>query len=98
MTGVRSRLLITAILAGLAAGFAILNGGERVTLRLGFATVRSVPLSVVVFVSVVVGMLLVFAVGLRADLRTRRMLRRYREALGGEEWAGSLPDGATDEP
>ena len=31
----------------------------------------------------VAGMLLVFLAGLRADLKTRKMLRRYRDALGG---------------
>jgi uncharacterized integral membrane protein len=42
-----------------------------------------VSLPVVVFTAVGMGMLLVFLAGLRADLKTRRMLRRYRDALGG---------------
>jgi len=54
-----------------------------VPVYLGIATLRSVSLPVVVFTSVVVGMLMVIVAGLRADLKTRRMLRRYRDALGG---------------
>jgi uncharacterized integral membrane protein len=55
----------------------------RVPIHLWIVTIRSVSLPVVVFTSVVVGMLMVLLAGLRADLKTRRMLRRYRDALGG---------------
>lgn len=75
------RGLNVVLLAGLAAGFAVANGSERVTVELGLITVRRVSLPLVVFVSVLLGMLLVLAAGLRADLRTRRRLRRYRELL-----------------
>ncbi len=75
------RGLNVVLLAGLAAGFAVANGNERVTVELGLITVRRVSLPLVVFVSVLLGMLLVLAAGLRADLRTRRRLRRYRELL-----------------
>jgi uncharacterized integral membrane protein len=67
----------------LAAMFAVQNGSERVQLQLGILTLRSVSLPAVVFGSMALGMLMVFLAGLRADLRTRRMLRRYQEALGG---------------
>jgi uncharacterized integral membrane protein len=75
------RGLNALLLAGLAAGFAVANGEERVTVELGLITVRRVSLPLVVFVSVLLGMVLVLAAGLRADLRTRRRLRRYRELL-----------------
>ena len=87
--------LITVAVAMVATVFAVFNGGERVTVRLGIATLQSVPLSAVVLVSVVVGMLVVFVAGLRADLRMRRMVRRYRQALGGEGETCDPPGGAT---
>lgn len=85
MNGTWARLGIIAVCSALAAGFALLNAGTRVPLRLGIVGFRSVPLASVVFLSILLGMALVFFAGLRADLRTRRMLRRYREALG-EGW------------
>lgn len=75
------RGLNVLLLTGLAAGFAVSNGDELVTVELGLITVRRVSLPLVVFVSVLLGMVLVLAAGLRADLRTRRRLRRYRELL-----------------
>lgn len=79
------RGLNVLVIAGLAAGFAVANGEERVTVELGLLTVRRVSLPMVVFVSVLLGMVLVLAAGLRADLRTRRRLRRYREILDRED-------------
>ncbi|MDP2482108.1 MAG: lipopolysaccharide assembly protein LapA domain-containing protein, partial [Candidatus Palauibacterales bacterium] len=69
--------------AALAVLFAAQNGGVRVPLNLGVVTLRSVSLPIVVFTSVILGMVLVLLAGLKADLRTRRMLRRYQDALGG---------------
>jgi uncharacterized integral membrane protein len=83
MSSVGRRMLFVAVFSAIAALFAVQNGGVRVPLHLGIVTLRSVSLPVVVFGSVIVGMLLVFLAGLRADLKTRRMLRRYRDALGG---------------
>ncbi len=83
MKSLGGRILFILSFSIVAALFAVQNGAERVTLRLGIITMRSVSLPVVVFAAIVVGMLLVFLAGLRADLRTRRMLRRYQEALGG---------------
>jgi len=76
-------MLIVAAFSAVAALFAVQNGGVRVPVRLWIVTFPSVSLPVLVFGCVAVGMLLVFLAGLRADLRTRRMLRRYRDALGG---------------
>lgn len=79
------RVLNVLLLVGAAAGFAVANDGHRVTVELGLMTLRRVPLTVVVFASVLLGMVLVLAAGLRADLRTRRQLRRYRELLDRED-------------
>lgn len=55
--------------------FAYLNSGHRVTLRMGIATFYNVPLTVVVFGSVIVGMVVMLAAGIRSDLKVRRVLR-----------------------
>lgn len=83
MRSVTVRFLVAVALAGAATVFAVQNGGVRVPVRLGVTTVNGVSLPVIVFVAVLLGMLLVFLAGLRADMRTRRMMRRYRDALGG---------------
>lgn len=75
------RILNFLLLLGAAALFAVLNFGERVDLHFGLFTLRSVSLPLVVFGSVLIGMLVQLLVGLRADLRTRKRLRRYRSAL-----------------
>ena len=96
MNGPWARIGIVAACSALAAGFALLNGGTRVPLRLGIIGFRSVPLVSVVFLSILLGMALVFLAGLRADLRTRRMLQRYREALG-EGWRDGERDPEDDD-
>ncbi|MFQ5528817.1 MAG: hypothetical protein ACE5FP_00560 [Gemmatimonadota bacterium] len=84
------RILGALLLTGLAAGFAWLNGGQRVGLHLGLFRVRSVSLAAVVFAAFLAGMLTLLLASLKSDLRTRRMLRRYRQALGPD----SVPDPA----
>lgn len=96
MKGLGTRALTMVGVAALAALFAVFNGGERVTVRLGIATFRAVPLSVVVLISILVGMVAVFAAGFRADLRMRRMVRRYRQALGGDASEAGGPARATE--
>jgi uncharacterized integral membrane protein len=59
----------------LSVAFAALNGSQRVTLRLGFATFYQIPLSVVAFAALVVGMLLMLVAGIQSDLKVRRILR-----------------------
>lgn len=59
----------------LAMGFAALNGGQRVTLRLGFATFYRVPVTVVAFGSLVLGMVVMLVAGIHSDLKVRRILR-----------------------
>lgn len=82
------RIVNFLLLAGAATAFAAANGGELVRIDLGLLTLRGVSLPVVVFVSVLLGMSLVLLAGLPADLRTRRRLRRYRDALEEEPGGG----------
>ncbi len=65
---------VVAVL-GLSVGFASLNGGQRVTLRLGIATLYGVPLTVVAFGGMVVGMVIMLGASVRSDLKVRRILR-----------------------
>lgn len=83
MRSLGGRIVFILCFSVLAALFAVQNGSERVQLRLGIVTLRSVSLPAVIFGSVVLGMLIILLAGLRADLRTRRMLRRYQDALSG---------------
>ena len=83
-----TRLLgVAGVLAalGLAMGFASLNSNQRVTLRLGFATLYGVPLTVVAFSGLLLGMLVMLVAGVRSDLKVRRILRARLEAEGLEE-------------
>lgn len=79
------RALSFLAVAGLSLGFAAANASERVMLHLGIVTLRSVSLPVVVFAAVLMGMISVLLVGLRADLRARERLQRYRHALEDRE-------------
>ncbi|MBT8461048.1 MAG: hypothetical protein KJO44_00895 [Gemmatimonadetes bacterium] len=83
MSSIGRRMLFVAAFSAVAAVFAVQNGAVHVPLHLGIVRLRSVSLPVVVFTAIVVGMLMVLLAGLRADLKTRRMLRRYRDALSG---------------
>ena len=82
-------LLVTVLgfLAVLVASmtFAGLNGGQRVTLRLGFATLYRVPLSVVAFGALILGMVIMLVAGISSDLRVRRILRERLVQEGVEE-------------
>lgn len=75
-----SRLLAFAVVAILAFWFTAENSRELVNVDLFFFRVRA-SLPLVVFGAMLVGMLAVFLVGLRADLRTRELLARYREVI-----------------
>jgi uncharacterized integral membrane protein len=69
----------------LAMGFASLNSGQRVTLRLGFVTFYGVPLTVIAFVSLLLGMVVMLVAGVRSDLKVRHILRARLEAEDLEE-------------
>lgn len=73
----------------LAAGFAYLNRGEWVTIRLGFIDLYRVGLSSVVFAAFLLGMIAMFLLGLRQDLRIRRVLR---ERQLGSPLSTTVPD------
>ena len=77
---------VTVLLAlALAMGFASMNSGQRVTLRLGFVTLYGVPLTVIAFASLLVGMVVMLVAGVRSDLKVRRILRARLEAEDLEE-------------
>ncbi len=63
------------LLLASSLAFAYFNSGHRVTLRLGITTLYGVPLTVVVFGSVIVGMVVMLVAGVRSDLKVRRILR-----------------------
>ncbi len=63
------------IVLALSLGFAALNGGQRVTLRLGMKTLYGVPLTVVAFGGLITGMVIMLVAGVQSDLRVRRILR-----------------------
>jgi uncharacterized integral membrane protein len=78
---------LAGVLAVLVAsvGFASLNGSQRVTLRLGIATFYGVPLTVVAFGGLVVGMIIMLAASVQSDLKVRRILRARLAEEGIEE-------------
>ena len=69
----------------LAMGFASLNSGQRVTLRLGLITLYGVPLTVVAFGSVLAGMVVMLVAGVRSDLKVRSILRARLETECGQD-------------
>lgn len=80
-------LAVAAMVAALALamGFASMNSGQRVTLRLGVVTFYGVPLTVVAFASLLLGMLVMLVAGIRSDLKVRGILRARLEAEDLEE-------------
>lgn len=79
-----SRVFAFALAAVLAFWFTAENSRELVNIDLFLLRIRA-SLPLVVFGSMLAGMLAVFLVGLRADLRARRLLTRYREMIDGRE-------------
>lgn len=75
---------VLAVLA-VALGFASLNGGQRVVLRLGFATLYGVPLTVVAFGGLISGMVIMLVAGVHSDLKVRRILRERLAEEAREE-------------
>lgn len=87
LPGAAGILLVVA----LAVGFATLNGYQRVTLRLGFATFYGVPLTVVAFGGLLTGMVIMLVAGIHSDLKVRRILRN-RLAEEGRKDEGLFVD------
>jgi uncharacterized integral membrane protein len=73
------------VLLGLSLAFASVNSGQQVTLRLGLLTLYGVPLTVVAFSSVIMGMVVMLVAGVRSDLKVRRVLRARLAAEDREE-------------
>lgn len=73
------------VLLGLSLAFASVNSGQQVTLRLGLLILYGVPLTVVVFSSVIMGMVVMLVAGVRSDLKVRRVLRARLAAEDREE-------------
>ena len=69
----------------LAMAFASLNGGQHVTVRLGFTTLYGVPLTLVAFGGLILGMVVMLVAGIRSDLKVRRILRERLTEEGLEE-------------
>ena|GEM_PF-2194241 len=69
------RWLPAAAVAVFAAGLVWLNRGERVALDVGITTFYRAPLTVVLFVAFLAGMLSMLFLSLRQDLRMREELR-----------------------
>ncbi len=74
-----------ALVLILSMAFATLNGGQRVTVRLGVYTLYSVPLTVVAFGGLITGMLIMLVAGVHSDLKVRRILRARLLQEGAEE-------------
>ena len=70
--------VLGGVVAVVALGwFAYINGGQTVDVHLGLFTLRGVSLPVVIYGSVIAGMLLVVGVSARADLQAQKALKRY---------------------
>lgn len=99
------RWLPAAAITVFAAGITWLNRSERVALDIGIATFYRAPLTVVLFLAFLAGMLSMLFLSLRQDLRMREELRARGlldaparpAASAAPEWGGSEPT-ATPEP
>ena len=68
--------IVAVTLVVLAAmGFAAANAGHRVTVALGLFTLYRVPVALVAFSGLFIGMLVIFGAGIHTDLKVRRILR-----------------------
>lgn len=87
-----SGILGVLLVLGLSMGFAALNGGQRVTLRLGFATFYRVPLTVVAFGALIMGMVVMLVASIHSDLKVRKILRERLAREDEEERARLFVD------
>lgn len=69
--GILSVLLVVLLAMAFAAG----NAGQQVTLHLGIMTLYRVPITLVAFGGLLVGMLVMFSTGIYTDLKVRKVLR-----------------------
>ena len=90
-----SRLLVVlgmVTVLVLSMGFAALNAGQHVTIRLGLLTIYGVPLTVVAFSALLLGMVVMLLAGVYSDLRVRRILRERLAEEDREERARIFVD------
>lgn len=78
------------VVAVLAGGFAYLNANELTAVHIGFTTLYQVPLVGLVFMVFLLGMATMFLMGIRHDLRVRRILRAH--GIDPAEEPGAPPD------
>ncbi len=67
--------------------FAALNGAQRVTLDLGVTVLYRVPLTLIGFTGLFMGMVVMLVAGVRSDLKVRSVLRQRLEDEDREERA-----------
>ena len=67
--------------------FAALNGAQRVTLDLGVTVLYRVPLTLIGFTGLFMGMVVMLVAGVRSDLKVRAVLRQRLEDEDREERA-----------
>ncbi len=67
--------------------FGALNGTQRVTLNLGVTILYGVPLTLVGFTGLFMGMVVLLVAGVRSDLKVRVLLRQRLEEEDREERA-----------
>ncbi len=67
--------------------FAGLNGGQRVTVNFGVGILYGVPLTLVGFTGLFVGLMVMLVAGVRSDLKVRAVLRQRLEDEDREERA-----------
>jgi uncharacterized integral membrane protein len=72
---VRWHWVVLGLTTLLAAGFGYLNSRELVAVNLGFFVFYQVRLTLLVLFSFLLGMLTMFLLGLRYDLKVRRLLK-----------------------
>lgn len=75
----------------LAAAFAYINSGERVSLHLGLFVLFRLPLVALLFVAYLLGMVTMFLIGLRHDRQVRRVLRMYQIQEERRPWRAEPP-------
>lgn len=74
----------------ISMAFAALNGGQRVTLRLGVVTLYGVPVTAVAFGTLILGMVVMLVAGINSDLKVRRILRERLAEEDREEKARAV--------
>jgi uncharacterized integral membrane protein len=81
-------VLAVLVVLLLAMGFTAANAGHRVTIDLGLVTLYQVPVTLVAFSGLFVGMVVMFLTGVHTDLKVRKILRdRFAEESAQEQTA-----------